>query len=54
VRQSGTIVNSVDEPIEMSLEDLQMQEAVHVVKDMIEINVARTPEQTALEPTGSD
>jgi carboxyl-terminal processing protease len=53
-RQSGAIVNSVDEPIEMSLEDLQMQEAVHVVKDMIEINVARAPEQTALEPTGSD
>jgi len=53
-RQSGT-VNSVDEAIDMNLEDLQMQEAVNVVKDMIQINEAAQPaETTLLLPTGSD
>ena len=52
-RQSGT-VNSVDEAIEMSLEDLQMQEAVNIVKDMIQIHEAVRPVETTLLPTGSD
>ncbi len=52
-RQSGT-VNSVDEAIEMNLEDLQMQEAVNIVKDMIQIHEAVRPVETTLLPTGSD
>lgn len=52
-RQSG-MVNSVDEAIEMNLEDLQMQEAVNIVKDMIQINEAARPAETTLLPTGSD
>ncbi len=39
-RQSKSMVNTIDEPIEMSLQDLQMEEAVHIVKDMIQINGA--------------
>ncbi len=53
-RQSGSMVNSIDEPIEMTLEDLQMQEAVHVVKDMIQINVAAQSQESAFQRTGSD
>ena len=52
-RQSGAQVNSIDEQIEMSLEDIQMQEAVHVVKDMLEINETSEERETALLPTGS-
>jgi carboxyl-terminal processing protease len=53
-RQTGAMVNSVDEPIDMSHEDLQMHEAVNVVKDMIQVHEAAQPQETAFQPTGSD
>jgi len=53
-RQSGSIVNAVDEPIEMSLEDIQMEEAVNIVKDMIDLQAAAQPQEAALLPTGSE
>lgn len=52
-RQSKLMVNTVDEPIEMSLQDLQMEEAVYIVKDMIQMRDA-AQQQEALLPTGSD
>jgi carboxyl-terminal processing protease len=53
-RQTKSMVNSVDEPIEMTLDDLQMQEAVNVVKDMIQIQEEASSPDTAFAPTGSD
>jgi carboxyl-terminal processing protease len=53
-RQSKSMVNSVDEPIEMTLDDLQMQEAVNVVKDMIQIHEEMAAPKEVLAPTGSD
>lgn len=49
-RQAGQPVNTIDEPIRIGLEDLQMTEAVNVVKDMIQIEAESRP----LAPTGSD
>ena len=36
-RQSSTAVNSIDEPVHIHMEDIQMKESVHVIKDMIDI-----------------
>ncbi len=52
-RQTGQ-VNSVDEAINMSLDDIQMKEAVHIVEDMIELNEQTASPEAALLPTGSD
>ncbi len=49
-RQAGQPVNTIDEPIRIGLEDLQMLEAVNIVKDMIQIEVDSRP----LEATGTD
>lgn len=46
-RLGGLPVNTIDEPFEVGLEDLQMNEAVHVVKDMILIEAQSNPAATA-------
>jgi carboxyl-terminal processing protease len=52
-RQLHQPPNTIDEPIRIGLEDLQMSEAVNIVKDMIQIETdARSREET-LAPTGS-
>lgn len=53
-RQTKTMVNSIDEPFETSQQDLQMDEAVNIVKDMIQINEAVQSQEAAFLPTGSD
>ena len=54
-RQSGTLVNAVDERIEIGMDDLQMQEAVYILNDMIQIKEgARGQESALILPTGSD
>lgn len=59
-RLSGIPVNTVDEQIQSGMEDLQMQEAVNIVKDMIQIEVEAEvkPSHASLSfqqylPTGS-
>jgi carboxyl-terminal processing protease len=55
LRQSGSTVNSVDEPIQIGMDDVQMNEAVDVVKDMIQIDTeVRSDEAALFEPTGSE
>ncbi|MBI3508195.1 MAG: PDZ domain-containing protein [Chlamydiia bacterium] len=46
-------VNSIDDQLQVGLDDLQMQEAVEIVKDMIEMEARQTPHAAALLPTGS-
>ncbi|HEY4254939.1 MAG TPA: S41 family peptidase [Chlamydiales bacterium] len=54
-RQHALPVNTIDEHIRIGMEDLQMKEAVNVLKDMILIeSEGREGHQTALAPTGSD
>jgi carboxyl-terminal processing protease len=56
-RQSSTAVNSIDEAVNIHMEDLQMKESVNVVKDMIEIEAKTSPgasEFSLTLPTGSD
>lgn len=56
-RQSSTVVNSIDEPLNIHMEDLQMKESVNVVKDMIEIEAKTAPGSSEFSltlPTGSD
>jgi len=57
-RQSATAVNSIDEPVQINMEDLQMKESVNIVKDMIDIEARSKPkavEEFSLSlPTGSD
>jgi carboxyl-terminal processing protease len=48
-RQNPWSVNRVDAPIQTSLSDLQMQEAVHVVEDMLSMQ-----RDSALSLTGTD
>lgn len=52
-RQVEGLVNAVDEPLHISLEDFQMQEAVNIVKDMIYIESEANAEEIA-QATGSD
>ncbi len=42
-RQSGMPVNTIDEPIQIGMEDLQMLEAVNIVKDMILLEAEARP-----------
>ncbi len=54
-RQTGTMVNAVDEPIDTRMDDLQMREAVHILKDMIHLGAEFfAAEAAASLPTGSD
>lgn len=54
-RQSGTMVNAVDEQIEIGMDDLQMRESVHILKDMIDLEAeAAAAAAAASLPTGSD
>ena len=53
-RQSEGMVNTVDEPIDIHMNDFQMQEAINVVKDMIYIESKAYTEGNAAQATGSD
>ena len=57
-RLSGLPVNTVDDQIQIGMEDLQMNEAVHIVQDMIQMEAAENPHEAAeargLLPTGTD
>jgi carboxyl-terminal processing protease len=53
-RQTSSVVNSVDEQIEMTLEDLQMEEAVNIVKDMIQVQETEFQETAASVLTGTE
>ncbi|MDE3045740.1 MAG: PDZ domain-containing protein [Verrucomicrobiota bacterium] len=57
-RQGGLPVNTIDEPIHIGMEDLQMSEAVNIVKDMILIESQDRPKVEApaasLAPTGTE
>lgn len=55
-RLKGLPVNTLDDQFQAGTEDLQMQEAVNIVKDMIYMEAAQTdPTYEALySPTGSD
>jgi carboxyl-terminal processing protease len=53
-RQSELPVNTIDEQVKVGMEDLQMNEAVDVLKDMILIEAENRPPEMALVPTGSD
>jgi carboxyl-terminal processing protease len=54
-RQHTLPVNTIDEHIRIGMEDLQMKEAVNVVKDMIMIeSEGKEGHQTALAPTGTE
>ncbi len=55
-RSAGVPVNTVDEPVFIGLEDLQMQESVNIVQDMIQMeNEARSSQDAreSLLETGS-
>lgn len=39
-RQSSVPANSIDEPVEMHLRDLQVKEAIYIIKDMIDLQEA--------------
>lgn len=53
-RQSYMPVNTIDEPIQTSLQDLQMGEAINIVEDMIMLEAQSRPAaDAALEKTGS-
>ena len=47
-RQSSTAVNSIDEPVHIHMEDIQMKESVHVIKDMIDIEKKSKSEEVGL------
>jgi carboxyl-terminal processing protease len=56
-RQSSAMLNSIDEPIDIHMEDLQMNESVFIIQDMIDIearNQKKTSSFSILQPTGSD
>ena len=53
-RQVGHPVNTVDEHIHLSLDDLQMSEAVNIMKDMIRMEAQAPDSAASLAPTGSD
>ncbi len=57
-RASLLPVNTVDDQIQSGMEDLQMNEAVNIVKDMIYMEAQANPHDTAeseeMIPTGSD
>ena len=56
-RQSSTAVNSIDEPVQIYMDDLQMKESVHIIKDMMEIEAKAHPgalDFSLLLLTGSD
>ena len=52
-RLKGIPVNTVDEPIRNEMDDPQMQEAVFIVEDMIEIERIENNIEQVLAPTGS-
>lgn len=57
-RLSGIPVNTVDENIQSGMDDIQMREAVNIVRDMIQIEAEAKPDSStalieALLPTGS-
>jgi carboxyl-terminal processing protease len=57
VRLGGIPVNTIDEQLQIGMDDLQMQEAVNVVKDMILFEAENRPsvaKESALLKTGSD
>lgn len=47
LRQTPSQVNSIDEPLIIGAEDLQMGEAIDVVKDMIQIEAENNPKEAA-------
>jgi carboxyl-terminal processing protease len=57
-RQAGMPVNTIDEQVQIGMEDLQMMEAVNIVKDMVLIEAETRPAQAAVKEdllrTGSD
>ncbi len=53
-RQNELPANTIDEQVRVGMEDLQMNEAVNVLKDMLLIEAESRPAETALAPTGSD
>ncbi len=54
-RQQYLPVNTIDEPIHIGLEDLQMGEAVNIVRDMIWLEAESRPAgEFQLQKTGSD
>ena len=53
-RQNELPANTIDEQVRVGAEDLQMNEAVHVLKDMLIIEAESRPVETAFELTGSD
>jgi carboxyl-terminal processing protease len=56
-RQSSTAVNSIDEPVQIHMEDLQMNESIHIIQDMIDIEARSRKESAHFStelPTGSD
>jgi carboxyl-terminal processing protease len=56
-RQDSIPVNSIDEAIQIGMEDLQMMEAVNIVKDMVLMEAESRPAPTAKEDllkTGTD
>jgi carboxyl-terminal processing protease len=52
MRQGNAPVNSIDEPVEMGMHDLQMQEATQIMQDMIEIEASAKSSEQRLLPTG--
>jgi carboxyl-terminal processing protease len=54
-RQQQVPVNTIDEPIQIGLEDLQMGEAVNIVRDMIWLEAESRPAgEMQLQKTGSE
>jgi carboxyl-terminal processing protease len=53
-RQAGAPPNSIDEPIRISLDDMQSGEAVHILQDMISIEEAGRSKEAALQATGTE
>lgn len=53
-RQAGAPPNSVDEPIRISLDDMQSGEAARILQDMISIEEAGRSKEAALQATGTE
>lgn len=53
-RQRGLPANTIDEPIRIGMEDLQMIESINILKDMVLIEAENRPREAVLSPTGSD
>ncbi len=53
-RRSELPANTIDEQVRVGDEDLQMNEAVNVLRDMIRIEAENRPAEAAFAPTGSD